>query len=111
MARFLGSRREQPRAEDVPADLLQSTRETTRIPRELHRRSVRQKLPLTRHRALNQPSEENSDPPNCQQRKPNDRQRVATSLSVARAAAAAAGLQENAPEDRDAKDAMHDSNQ
>ena len=105
VAGFLGVRRLKLRAEAQAADLLERAGQARRVARELHRRGVGEKLALAADRGLDEPAEEHADPANHDQRQPEQRQRVLVF------AAAAAGVEEDPADDREAEDAEDDAHQ
>ena len=105
VAGFLGVRRLELRAEAQAADLLQRAGQARRVARELHRRGVGEKLALPADGRLDEPAEEDANPANHDQRQPQQRQRVLV------LAAAAAGVEQDPADDRQAKDAEDDAHQ
>ena len=84
---LLAFRIDDARADARSGDLQQRAFESRRISRELDSGCIRERLPVARHRGLNQATEEQSDVTNDQNRKgcKHDRRRAAALLAAASA--------------------------
>src|SRR5437588_1845229 len=92
------------RAIPQAADFFQCARQSRGIARELHRRCVREKFALAADCGLDEAAKEHASPAEDQKCKPEQGKGIAVS-------AAAARLEQNAPDNRQAYDAENDSHE